>query len=101
MAVPVRAELLASLASCAARLAAAALRHVERRRSELRNAARALPMRDRLLSVARQRLDGAAQSLHRAAERKVERRRSLLADLARRMAGRSPRARSSRSRGSV
>jgi exodeoxyribonuclease VII large subunit len=90
MAVPVKAELLADLSSLAARLAASALRHVERRRAELRNFARALPPRERLLSLPRQRLDAATQSLQRAVERKIERRRTLLAELARQMAGRSP-----------
>jgi len=90
IAVPVRAELLAGLSSLAARLASGALRHVERRRSELRNSARALPGRERLLALPRQRLDAALQALRRALERRIERRRGYLSELAGRMAGRSP-----------
>ncbi len=90
IAVPVRVELAADLASLGARLASAALRHLERRRSELRNFARALPARDRLLSVPRQRLDAAVQSLRRSFERCIERRRALLSELARGLARRSP-----------
>jgi exodeoxyribonuclease VII large subunit len=90
IAVPVRVELLANLASLAARLASGALRHIERKGAELRNFARALPGRDRLLSVPRQRLDASVLALRRAMERRIERRRGLLGELARRMARRSP-----------
>jgi exodeoxyribonuclease VII large subunit len=90
MAVPVRAELLANLASLAARLTSGALRHLERRRADLRNASRALPARDRLLASPQQRLDTATLLLHRALERQIERRKNTLAELSRRMAGRSP-----------
>jgi len=90
MAVPVRSELLANLASLGGRLEAGTLRHVGRRRTELRQAARALPARDRLLAAPQQRLDAAAQGLGRALERQVGRRRAHLAELARKMATRSP-----------
>jgi exodeoxyribonuclease VII large subunit len=90
IAVPVRAELLANLASLSARLEAGALRLLEQRRGGLRNLARALPARERLLALPRQRLDAALQALHRSLERRIERRRAVLAQLARRLAGRSP-----------
>ena len=90
MAVPVRTELAASLASLAGRLAAGELRHLDRKRNELRQSARALPPRDRLIAVPRQRLDAATQALGRSLERHVERRRTLLAELARRLAACSP-----------
>ena len=90
IAVPVRAELAATLSSLAGRLASGVLRHKERKRAELVGAARALPSRDRLLSVPRQRLDACVLALGRAAERQIERRRNRLAELARKMAARSP-----------
>ncbi len=90
IAVPVRAELAATLSSLAGRLASGVLRHKERKRAELVGAGRALPSRDRLLSVPRQRLDACVLALGRAAERQIERRRNRLAELARKMAARSP-----------
>jgi exodeoxyribonuclease VII large subunit len=90
IAVPVRAELVAGLASLAGRLASGMLRHKERKRGEFVASARALPSRDRLLSVPRQRLDACALALGRAAERQIERRRTRLADMAHKMVGRSP-----------
>ncbi len=90
IAVPVRAELVAGVASLAGRLASGMLRHKERKRGEFLGTARALPSRDRLLSVPRQRLDACVLALARAAERQIERRRNRLAELARKMAGRSP-----------
>jgi exodeoxyribonuclease VII large subunit len=90
IAVPVRAELVAGVSSLAGRLTSGMLRHKERKRGELVGTARALPSRDRLLSVPRQRLDACVLALGRAAERQIERRRSRLAELARKMTGRSP-----------
>ncbi|MFI5012217.1 MAG: exodeoxyribonuclease VII large subunit [Hyphomicrobiales bacterium] len=90
IAVPVRVELVADLASLAGRLAAGALRHIERKHAELRSSARALPARERVVAAPRQRLDAAAQALGRAAERQIARRRNRVAELARMMAGRSP-----------
>ncbi|SDR62591.1 Exodeoxyribonuclease VII large subunit [Rhizobiales bacterium GAS113] len=90
IAVPVRVELSANLASLAGRMTSGELRHLERKRSELRNSARALPSRDRLIAVPRQRLDAAVQALGRSLERQIERRRNLLAQLSRKMASRSP-----------
>ena len=90
MAVPVRAELAAAIASLGGRLASGALRHVERRRVALRSAERALPGRNGLAAAPRQRLDAAVLALARAAERQIEKRRARLGDLARKLAGRSP-----------
>lgn len=63
MVVPVKAELIADVADIGGRLAAAAARLIERRRTELRSAARALPAAGDLLGTRRQRLDLAASRL--------------------------------------
>jgi exodeoxyribonuclease VII large subunit len=63
MVVPVRAELLATVDDLARRNAHAVLRVVERRRADLRSAARALPGPDALFAAKRQRLDLAAAKL--------------------------------------
>jgi exodeoxyribonuclease VII large subunit len=57
MAVPVRAELAAAVLDLSRRHAEAALRVLERRRSDLRSAARALPTPEALFTGKRQRLD--------------------------------------------
>jgi len=64
--VPVRAELIATVASHAARLIGAVHRYFERRRSELRGLARGIPTADSLLSMSRQRLDSVGDRLPRA-----------------------------------
>jgi exodeoxyribonuclease VII large subunit len=66
MAVPVRAELEAAVASLGARLRAALFRTAERRRQVVRAAARALPSPDTLLALPRRRLDESASRLDRA-----------------------------------
>jgi exodeoxyribonuclease VII large subunit len=66
MAVPVRSELITRIDGCARRALATWLRAQEGRRTELRAATRALPTRDTLLAIPRQRLDGAADRLPRA-----------------------------------
>lgn len=63
MVVPVRAELLATVASDGARLIGATGRLFDRRRQELRSAARALASAEALLGPRRQRLDAAAARL--------------------------------------
>ena len=63
MVVPVRTELLATVDDLARRHAHAMLRVLERRRTELRSAARALPGPDALFAPKRQRLDLAAAKL--------------------------------------
>jgi len=66
MAVPVRAELMASLSNLGSRKSACWRRNVDRYRKELRLLARALPALDDLLAVPRQRLDACAGRLPRA-----------------------------------
>lgn len=63
MVVPVRVELVATVNDLARRHNEAALRGIDRRRTELRSAVRALPTRDALFSGKRQRLDLAAARL--------------------------------------
>jgi exodeoxyribonuclease VII large subunit len=66
MAVPVRAELMISLAGLGSRKLACWQRNVDRHRKELRLLARAMPALDELLAVPRQRLDACAGRLPRA-----------------------------------
>jgi exodeoxyribonuclease VII large subunit len=66
MAVPVRAELLVEISAYERRLMLCWQRGQERRRNDLRAAARALPDAGALLAIPRQRLDGAGASLPRA-----------------------------------
>ncbi|MGK0266879.1 MAG: exodeoxyribonuclease VII large subunit, partial [Maricaulis sp.] len=63
IAVPVRAELKASLDTLGGRLVAGLSRLIERRRTELRSAARALPRPTSLLELKRQRFDMVADKL--------------------------------------
>lgn len=65
MAVPVRAELEATMASLAARLAACLSRLFERKRTALQAAARVLPSPDQLFALPRRRLDEATSRLER------------------------------------
>jgi exodeoxyribonuclease VII large subunit len=66
MAVPVRAELMSTLASLGSRKLACWQRNVEQRRKELYLLSRALPALDELLAGPRQRLDACAGRLPRA-----------------------------------
>ena len=66
MAVPVRAELMATLADLGSRKFACWKRNVDRYRKELALLSRALPALDALLAVPRQRLDACAGRLPRA-----------------------------------
>ena len=79
-----------------ARLTGALARSQERRRTELRSAARALPGPETLLSVPRQRVDLAGVKLTVAARSAVERRRLVLTGLARRLMAQTPQARLAR-----
>jgi exodeoxyribonuclease VII large subunit len=90
--VPVRAELLATAGDLGARLGAGLRRLVERRKTELRSAARALPQPEALLAQPRQRLDLAGQRLPTALKTGLDRRRVALAKAAARLESRSPRA---------
>ena len=93
LSVPVRAELLATLADLGGRLAGAALRLAERRRAELRALARALPSGEAILAAPRQRLDAARAALHARARAGFDARALALAHLSRRLARQSPQAR--------
>jgi exodeoxyribonuclease VII large subunit len=66
IAVPVRAELMLRVDSCARRALACWQRSQDSRRTELRAAARALPNAEQLLALPRQRLDQASARLPRA-----------------------------------
>jgi exodeoxyribonuclease VII large subunit len=66
LAVPVKAELEARIASLSARLQGAAGRSSDRKRQALRAASRALPSADQLLALPRRRFDEAASRLARA-----------------------------------
>jgi exodeoxyribonuclease VII large subunit len=99
MIVPVRAELLAANGDLAARLAGGLRRLVERRKTELRGAVRALPSPENLLAQPRQRLDLASQRLPGGLRAGLDARRIALSRLANRLEGRSPRAELARRRG--
>ncbi len=66
MIVPVRAELIAETEDFGARLIGAALRFIERLRSEVRGLARGIPALDALLAMPRQRLDSVGERLPKA-----------------------------------
>ncbi|MEM8698941.1 MAG: exodeoxyribonuclease VII large subunit [Pseudomonadota bacterium] len=83
-AVPVRADLLASLADLEARRVRAQVQRLDRARQRLADLARALPRPERLLDERRQRLDLALARLPRPADL-LERRRDGLARLADRL----------------
>jgi len=78
MAVPVKAELEAAVASLGARLRACASRGLDRRRQSLRAMARALPSPDSLLALPRRRFDEATSRLGRALTANTERKRGRL-----------------------
>lgn len=96
MAVPVRADLFATLRDLAARETGAVARLIDRRRTEMRSAARALPGPEALLAIPRQRVDLAAIKLGGAARKGVEKHRTGLMMLARRLQSQTPQARLAR-----
>ncbi|MCV6601757.1 MAG: exodeoxyribonuclease VII large subunit [Cohaesibacter sp.] len=63
MALPVKSDLLATLGDLHLRQSGAVMRMMERRRSDLRSASRALPQPKDLLALARQRFDMASSRL--------------------------------------
>ncbi len=91
-AVPVRAELVATLAELEGRGRGAILRFAQARRADLRALARALPGGEALVEGPRQRLDRAGDSLFARLRSAVDQRALLAAGLARRLARHSPRA---------
>jgi exodeoxyribonuclease VII large subunit len=90
--VPVRAELLAVTGDLGARIGGGLRRLVERRKTELRAAARALPTAENLLAQPRQRLDIAAQRLPQVLNSGLDAKRLRLSRSAAALAGHSPRA---------
>ncbi|TPJ41475.1 exodeoxyribonuclease VII large subunit [Mesorhizobium sp. B2-5-13] len=76
IAVPVKADLEATLTSLGARLKAAVLRNFDRKRQAARAAARALPSPDQLLALPRRRLDEATSRLGRGLMVSTERKRA-------------------------
>jgi exodeoxyribonuclease VII large subunit len=91
-AVPIRADLAASLADLDARLRGAILRSAERRRRDFRALARALPTGDALVQSPRQRLDRASESLFQRLRGGIDQRLLRMAGLAQGLARHSPRA---------
>jgi len=91
-AVPVRAELMATLADLDGRGRGAILRMAQRRRAELRALARALPSGEALLADPRQRLDRAGESLMCQMRGGLDARALKMAQLSRGLARHSPRA---------
>lgn len=81
IAVPVKAELEATLASLAARLRACVTRSIDRRKQTLRAAARALPSADQLLAMPRRHFDEATSRLGRGLIISTERKRARLGTL--------------------
>ncbi|MFC3206189.1 exodeoxyribonuclease VII large subunit [Aquamicrobium soli] len=78
IAVPVKADLEATLAGLTARLRSCISRGMDRKRQSVRAAARALPSPDQLLALPRRRFDDAVSWLERALVTGVERRRARL-----------------------
>ncbi len=68
MAVPVKADLEAQVATLSARLSGAMVRQMDNRRQNLRSLVRALPSLDQLLALPRRRFDEAAAGLGRSLE---------------------------------
>lgn len=89
--VPVRAELMSFVADLSRRHAGAMLRLSDRRRSDLRALARALPGPEAVLSGPRQRLDLAGTRLAPALARNARAHEQALQGLSRRLEARSPR----------
>jgi len=75
MALPVRSELIANIASLSGRMSKSLMRHVERSRLELKSAAGRLPRVESLLQQPRQRLDLASQRFGGSLSRMVSRKR--------------------------
>ena len=98
LAVPVRADLMAEIATLASRQIRAWQRGMEVRRTELRSASRALPALNELLSGPRQRLDSCAERLPRALIANAQLHHNQLARVAARLSPRLLRARLARGR---
>ena len=79
IAVPVRADLEATLAGLGARLERCTSRHLERKRTALAAAARVLPSPDQLFALPRRHFDEAATRLDRSLVVNLDRKRSRFA----------------------
>ncbi len=88
--VPVRIDLVAAVGGLDRRRQAAIARAIDQRRQGLRAAARALPSRDTLLNLPRQRLDLATARLPAALRANAREHERRLLGLARRLQARSP-----------
>ncbi len=88
MAVPVRTDLQAQLASYSARLASAMTRLIDRRREAYRALQRALPSTDQLLALPRRRFDEAGSRLGRALLVSTEQKRARFDGLKRHLSPR-------------
>ncbi|RDI57896.1 exodeoxyribonuclease VII large subunit [Microvirga subterranea] len=93
MVVPVRIELMATVNDLSRRHVESVLRVIDRRRSDLRATARALPTPEVLFSPKRQRLDLAATKLYPALSRNARGHEERLRRLATQLANLSPVAR--------
>ena len=91
-AVPVRAELMATVVELDGRGRGAMLRLVERRRADLRGLARALPSGEALVEGPRQRVDRAGEALSARVRAALDLRALRIAALARSLARHSPHA---------
>ncbi|MGL4635244.1 MAG: exodeoxyribonuclease VII large subunit [Beijerinckiaceae bacterium] len=91
MIVPVRSELLATAGDLGNRLNGGLRRLVERRKSDLRSVARALPTAENLLAQPRQRLDVTGAKLPSALQQSLQNRRVRLSQLETRLQKLSPR----------
>jgi exodeoxyribonuclease VII large subunit len=91
--LPVRSELMAAVDDLARRRRAAMARLFEQRRQGLRAASRALPSRETLLNVPRQRLDLASTRLPAALRNNARGFERTLAALSQRLQARSPQVR--------
>ncbi len=101
MIVPVRAELLATTGDLGARLGGGLRRLVERRKTELRATARAMPTPENLLAQPRQRLDVASQRLPSGLKAGLDTRRIALSRLSNRLESKSPRSELAKRRGKL
>ncbi|MGH6856062.1 MAG: exodeoxyribonuclease VII large subunit [Methylocella sp.] len=95
-AVPVRSELAAALSDLARRHSDAALRGLDRRRTELRALSRALPQSDGIFALRRQQLDNFESRLDGVRAKAYERGQLGLARLSHRLAQQSPHAKMGR-----
>ncbi|MCB5175433.1 exodeoxyribonuclease VII large subunit [Microvirga lenta] len=90
MVVPVRVELMAGVNDLARRHMESVLRVIDRRRSDLRSTARALPTPEALFSPKRQRLDLASTKLYPALSRNARGHEERLLKLSRQLSHLSP-----------